>query len=111
MLGTPNHGSFTIPQLLLGLNDTLNKLALVDLRHNVQDLLNIVKTFVGSYQMLPSLLVPGCRTCRSYMRHPRTALAPLPSRFALAREFHLGLVHRGRRRPHALHRRLQSGHL
>jgi hypothetical protein len=49
MLGTLNHSSFTIPQRLLGLNETLDKLALLDLRHNVQDLLNIVKAFVGSY--------------------------------------------------------------
>jgi pimeloyl-ACP methyl ester carboxylesterase len=92
MLGTPNHGSFTIPQLLLGLNDTLNKLALVDLRHNVQDLLNIIKTFVGSYQMLPSPLVQGMEDMqRLYEASTYEPLAPLPSRFALAREFHNGL--------------------
>ena len=39
---------YAIPQLLLGLNDTLNKLALADLHHNLQDLLDIIKTFVGS---------------------------------------------------------------
>jgi pimeloyl-ACP methyl ester carboxylesterase len=92
MLGTPNHGSFTIPQLLLGLNDTLTKLALVDLRHNVQDLLNIVKTFVGSYQMLPSPLVPGLQDMQKlYEASTYEPLAALPSRFAVAREFHTGL--------------------
>jgi pimeloyl-ACP methyl ester carboxylesterase len=92
MLGTPNHGSFTIPQLLLGLNDTLHKLALVDLRHSVQDLLNIVKTFVVSYQMLPSPLVQGMQDMQKlYEASTYGPLAPLPSRFALAREFHNGL--------------------
>jgi pimeloyl-ACP methyl ester carboxylesterase len=92
MLGTPNHGSFAIPHLLLGLNDTLHKLALADLRHNLQDLLNIIKTFVGSYQMLPSPLVPGMQDMqRLYEASTYAPLAPLPSRFALAREFHNGL--------------------
>jgi pimeloyl-ACP methyl ester carboxylesterase len=92
MLGTPNYGSFTIPQLLLGLNDTLNKLALVDLRHTVQDLLNIVKTFVGSYQMLPSPLVPGMQDMQKlYQASTYAPLVPLQSRFDLAGEFHNGL--------------------
>jgi pimeloyl-ACP methyl ester carboxylesterase len=92
MLGTPNHGSFAIPHLLLGLNDTLSYLALVDLRHDIQDLLNIVKTFVGSYQMLPSPLAPGMQDMQKlYEVSSYEPLAPPPSRFALAREFHAGL--------------------
>jgi pimeloyl-ACP methyl ester carboxylesterase len=92
MLGTPNHGSFSIPQLLLGLNDTLHRLALVDLRHNVQDLLEIVKTFVGSYQMLPSPLVPDMQDMQKlYETSTYAPLAPPPSRFDLARQFHSGL--------------------
>jgi pimeloyl-ACP methyl ester carboxylesterase len=92
MLGTPNHGSFAIPQLLLGLNDTMTKLAMLDLHHNVQDLLNIAKTFVGSYQMLPSPLMPGMQEMqRLYEASTYGSLAPLPSRLALAREFHNGL--------------------
>ena len=92
MLGTPNHGSFTIPQLLLGLNDTVRKLALLDLRHNMQDLLNIAKTFVGTYQMLPSPLVPGMEDMqRLYEVSTYTPLDPLLSRLDLACEFHRGL--------------------
>jgi pimeloyl-ACP methyl ester carboxylesterase len=54
MLGTPNYGSFAIPQVICGLDDTVRKLALLDLLHGVSGLLRILNTFVGSYQMLPS---------------------------------------------------------
>jgi hypothetical protein len=54
MLGTPNHGSFAIPQAVFGLDDTIRKLALIDLRHNTAELLTILNSFVGSFQMLPS---------------------------------------------------------
>lgn len=90
MLGTPNHGSFTIPQLLMGLNDTLKKVALLDLRHSMSELLNIVKTFVGTYQMLPSPLVMSDME-KLYEAATYAPLTLLPSRFALAREFHEGL--------------------
>lgn len=54
MLGTPNHGSFAIPQVITGLEGMVRKLAIVDLRHGLDDLLPVFNTFVGSYQMLPS---------------------------------------------------------
>ncbi|MBA2468390.1 MAG: hypothetical protein H0V37_03180 [Chloroflexia bacterium] len=54
MLGTPNHGSFAIPQAIFGLDDIVQKLALLDLRHNSRELLTILNSFVGSFQMLPS---------------------------------------------------------
>ena len=55
MLGTPNYGSFAIPRLLYGINDVLNTLARINLPHlfNKDVLLECVKTFVGSYQMMP----------------------------------------------------------
>jgi len=56
MLGTPNHGSFAIPQLLSGLNGVLRKLALVDLFHSLSELIEVAKTFTGIYHMLPSPL-------------------------------------------------------
>jgi pimeloyl-ACP methyl ester carboxylesterase len=34
MLGTPNHGSFAIPQVITGAYDTIRKLAIVDLTHS-----------------------------------------------------------------------------
>ncbi len=54
MLGTPNQGSFSIPQVITGLEGLVRKLATVDLRHNRQELLETFNSFVGSYQMLPS---------------------------------------------------------
>ncbi len=56
MLGTPNHGSFAIPQVITGLEDLVRKISLLDLRHDRQDLLATFNSFVGSYQMLPSPL-------------------------------------------------------
>lgn len=53
MLGTPNYGSLAITRMLLGTNDVLNLVAKMDLSHSRRDLLNIAKTFVGAYQMLP----------------------------------------------------------
>jgi hypothetical protein len=62
----------------------MHKLALADLRHNLQDLLNIIKTFVGSYQMPPSPLVPGMQDMQRLRGIHVRAACPLPSRFALA---------------------------
>ena len=60
MLGTPNHGSFAIPQIMTGLEGMVRKLALVDLRHSRDDVVEIVNSFPGSYQMMPSPLIePG----------------------------------------------------
>ena len=56
MLGTPNHGSFEIPQVMTGAKDIVRKLALLDTRHDLKELVAILNTFPGSYQMLPSPL-------------------------------------------------------
>ncbi len=56
MLGTPNHGSFAIPQVITGAYDTVRKLALLDLTHNLRDLCTILNGFPGSMQMMPSPL-------------------------------------------------------
>jgi hypothetical protein len=57
MLGTPNHGSFSIPQVMTGIEGLVKKLTWVDFRHDKRGLLDVFNTFVGSYQMLPSPLV------------------------------------------------------
>ena len=57
MLGTPNYGSFAIPQTITGIESMVRKLALLDIRHSRAELLDILNSFVGSYQMLPSPLV------------------------------------------------------
>jgi pimeloyl-ACP methyl ester carboxylesterase/O-acetyl-ADP-ribose deacetylase (regulator of RNase III) len=54
MLGTPNFGSFAIPQALTGVERLVHLLAALDLTHNLIELLKILDTFVGSYQMLPA---------------------------------------------------------
>ena len=57
MLGTPNHGSFAIPQICTGVEGSVRKLVIADLKHNASELVSIVNSFPGSYQMLPSNLV------------------------------------------------------
>ncbi|MEJ7809802.1 MAG: CHAT domain-containing protein [Gemmatimonadaceae bacterium] len=54
MLGTPNNGSYAIPPVIAGADGTVRKLALCDVRHSLPEVLEILNTFVGSYQMLPS---------------------------------------------------------
>ena len=54
MLGTPNHGSFAIPQICTGVEESVRKLVIADIKHSASELVAIVNTFPGSYQMLPS---------------------------------------------------------
>lgn len=54
MLGTPTYGSFIIPQVITGLEPTVRKLALLDVSHDLRGILDIINTFAGSYQLLPS---------------------------------------------------------
>src|SRR6185503_157418 len=56
-LGTPNYGSFAIPQVITGVEGLVRKLATLDLRHDRQELLETFNSFVGSYQMMPSQAV------------------------------------------------------
>lgn len=55
-LGTPNRGSFAIAKVLTGQEDAVQKLALFDLWNGMDDLLAVISTFPGVYQMLPSQL-------------------------------------------------------
>ncbi|MFZ1220338.1 MAG: hypothetical protein WAO00_13665, partial [Chthoniobacterales bacterium] len=57
MLGTPNHGSFAIPQVITGILSTVRMLAIADITHSRRQLCAILNTFPGSMQMLPSPLV------------------------------------------------------
>lgn len=57
MLGTPNHGSFSIPQICTGTEASVRKLVVVDFKHSASELVGIVNTFPGSYQMLPSTAI------------------------------------------------------
>lgn len=54
MLGTPNYGSFAIPQALRGTYDVVKKVAAFDLAHGPEDLASrVFSTFPGLYQMMP----------------------------------------------------------
>ena len=54
MMGTPNHGSFAIPQVITGAHKTVRKLAALDLRHRLSSFTGVLNTFPGSLYMLPS---------------------------------------------------------
>lgn len=54
MLGTPNYGSFAIPQTMTGDENLVRLLAAADLGHGLSDILGVVHSFVGSYEMLPA---------------------------------------------------------
>jgi pimeloyl-ACP methyl ester carboxylesterase len=56
MLGTPNHGSFDIPPVICGMERMVRLLALGDLRMSLERLRDVLNSFVGTYQMLPSPL-------------------------------------------------------
>ena len=53
MLGTPNRGSHSMVEILLGKGDALRKLAMLDVDHSLQELLSIVAAFRGALQLLP----------------------------------------------------------
>ena len=54
MLGTPNYGSFAIPQAMTGVEKLVRLLATADVTHDLDDVLDVLNSFVGSYEMLPA---------------------------------------------------------
>lgn len=54
MLGTPNHGSFAIPQVITGAHKMVRMLSLIDLPTKLGSFAKTLNTFPGSVQMLPS---------------------------------------------------------
>jgi pimeloyl-ACP methyl ester carboxylesterase len=87
MLGTPNHGSFAVPQILTALEPMIKKLALLDLTHNRTDLAQIAATFCGAYQMLPSPLV-NAKFARLYEPESYGSFAVSEQFLKSAREHH-----------------------
>ena len=53
MLGTPNQGAHSMVENLLGKGDTLRTLVRLDLKHDMQGVLDIVAGFRGALQLLP----------------------------------------------------------
>jgi hypothetical protein len=55
MLGTPNFGSFAVPQALHGIYSVVRKIASIDLRHSPEELAErVLSTFPGLYHMMPA---------------------------------------------------------
>jgi hypothetical protein len=53
MLGTPNQGAHSMVENLLGKGSTLRTLVRLDLKHDMQEVLDIVAGFRGALQLLP----------------------------------------------------------
>jgi hypothetical protein len=69
MLGTPNHGSYLIPQAITGLASTVQLIQRFDQWHDLDGILTILNSFVGTFQMLPSPLEAAEA---EYLYDPRT---------------------------------------
>lgn len=54
MLGTPNYGSYAIAQAMVAKDKLVKWLAAADLRHDLEEVLDVLNGFVGSYQLLPA---------------------------------------------------------
>src|SRR5512145_825344 len=53
MLGTPNQGSHSMVEALIGKSSTLRDLARIDLGNDLQSILDIIAEFRGALQLLP----------------------------------------------------------
>ena len=53
MLGTPNRGSHSMVEALLGTAGTVQQLAMLDVAHGLDGILDIVQSFPGILQLLP----------------------------------------------------------
>jgi len=53
MLGTPNQGAHSMVENMIGKGDTLRTLVRLDLKHDMQQVLDIVANFRGALQLLP----------------------------------------------------------
>ncbi|MEN5036301.1 CHAT domain-containing protein [Pseudomonas sp. TWI929] len=54
MLGTPNHGAYSMVETLLGQSDTIRMLARVDLNNSLPQILDIIGKFPGALHLLPA---------------------------------------------------------
>jgi pimeloyl-ACP methyl ester carboxylesterase len=50
-------GSFSIPQICTGTEASVRKLVIADIKHSASEIVGIVNTFPGNFQMLPSTAV------------------------------------------------------
>ena len=89
MMGTPNYGSLSIAHLYTGLYRLMRILAAVDRQHNLSELVQLAKNFVGTYQMLPRIDKLSGTTTPAKLYDPATYgdLHPLRDRLDDAQKF------------------------
>ncbi len=71
MLGTPNRGSYSISRILAGQDRLIRILAAADLRHNQNELLEVISRFEGILELLPvdeDHKLPGAQIWDRYQR-------------------------------------------
>ena len=83
MLGVPNGGSYCIPVALTGRDSLIKQLALLDMKHDSAELLEIVSAYPGLLEMLPEELFDHARWEEFQKADPRRDHWPIPSASAL----------------------------
>lgn len=53
MLGTPNNGSHSMVENLIGKGSSVRQLAMLDFHHNLQEIIQVISRFKGVLQLLP----------------------------------------------------------
>ncbi len=91
MVGTPNRGSFAALQSIMGIDPLVRKLIQLDSRQNPIEVLQILNSFVGMYQMLPAPGVAGAEALYSSTTY--RALAVTQRHLDNARQLHEALTH------------------
>lgn len=87
MLGTPNHGSFNIVQVLTGGYDICRRVDQMDPRHSLAELTEqVFFTFPGMYQMLPFEATFGNADVFDAGKYPGTFARPRADQLAAARQ-------------------------
>ena len=91
MLGTPNYGSYAIVQAMIAKDKLVKWLAAADLRHDLDEVLNVLNGFVGSYQLLPSPAKLPPSEQGLYDRVAWGGYPIVPAHLQRARKFHADL--------------------
>ena len=88
MLGTPNYGSHAIAQAMVAKDKLVKWLAAADLRHDLDEVLEVLNGFVGSYQLLPSPAKLPSPEQALYMPSNWGSYPIVAAHLARARKFH-----------------------
>ena len=93
LVGTPNFGSFAAVQALRGTYGVVRKLALIDLRHDADELASgIFSSFPSIYQLLPQGRIAGEFDPFDATQWPRKGPRPDPRWLAVARDLERDLA-------------------